>query len=57
MVHVKDLDVGGKMLKMLLKRGFNKLDGTLCRPTGSSRLVIGTSEVSLVSTGKKFRGL
>lgn len=38
-VHVKDLDVDGKML---LKRGFKKLDGTLCRPTASSRLVIGT---------------
>jgi len=52
-VHVKDLYVDGKML---LKRGFKKLDGTLCGPTISSRLVIGTSEVGFREHWKEISG-
>lgn len=51
MVHAKDLDVDGKML---LKRGFKKLDWPLCRPTGSSRFVTGTNEIGFLEHWKEI---
>lgn len=53
MVHVQDLDVDRKML---LKRGFKKLDGTMGRPTGSSRFVTGTSEIGFREHWKEISG-